>query len=132
MKIFNLVIPLSFFFGQITDYFFQSPPKQSAAVKCSTTAGQKRGRGGRSDPPSTGDVPDTSVSFTEELRKLKNHLACERHQGQHCYINKVSGEHEFQDIYKLTFWAKAIVRTIFPLKIYVLTTSQALRRCDLR
>jgi len=84
-----------------------------------------------SDPASSGDVPDTTVSFTDELRKLKNRLACECHNGQHCYINKVNGEHEFQDIYKLTFWAKSIVRVIFPPQIYVLTISKALRQCDL-
>jgi len=53
--------------------------------------------------------PDTTVSFTAELRKLKQHLQYARHTGRHCYINPISGEHDFQDVYKLTIWAKVIV-----------------------
>ena len=59
------------------------------------------------------EVPDTSVSFTAELRALKQHLQCARHDGRFCYVSKITGEHEFQDIYKLTSWAKSIVKPFF-------------------
>lgn len=59
------------------------------------------------------EVPDTSVSFTAELRALKQHLQCARHNGRFCYVSKITGEHEFQDIYKLTSWAKSIVRSFY-------------------
>jgi hypothetical protein len=46
-----------------------------------------------------------------EFRELKNRLDCAKHSGKYCYINPVSGEHEAQDVFKLTLWAKKIVRT---------------------
>ncbi|KAG1719586.1 hypothetical protein EDB19DRAFT_1620925, partial [Suillus lakei] len=51
--------------------------------------------------------PPTSMSFASELRELKNKLDCEKH-GKFCYINPISGDHEAQDIYNLTLWAKKI------------------------
>ncbi|KAG1744455.1 hypothetical protein EDB19DRAFT_1906696 [Suillus lakei] len=51
--------------------------------------------------------PPTSMSFASELQELKNKLDCEKH-GKFCYINPISGDHEAQDIYNLTLWAKKI------------------------
>ncbi|KAG1866763.1 hypothetical protein F4604DRAFT_1682826 [Suillus subluteus] len=47
------------------------------------------------------------MSFAAELQELKNKLDCEKH-GKFCYINPISGDHEAQDIYNLTLWAKKI------------------------
>ncbi|KAJ8582876.1 hypothetical protein M405DRAFT_846184 [Rhizopogon salebrosus TDB-379] len=52
--------------------------------------------------------PPTSVTFAAEFRELKNRLDCAKHSGKYCYINPISGEHEAQDVFKLTLWAKKI------------------------
>lgn len=53
--------------------------------------------------------PDTTVTFSRELRELKRHLECQRHHGKHCYVSPIDGTHQPCDIYKLTFWAKQIL-----------------------
>jgi len=59
-----------------------------------------------------------TVSFTAELWQLKQHLQCAHHTGRHCYVNPISGEHEFQDVYKLTSWAKSVVSfTVIPFDL---------------
>lgn len=78
----------------------QQPAQQSAPVR-----GLKCGANDVR-PPSE---PDTAVSFTAELRQLKQKLQCERHNGRFCYINPNNGEHIFQDIEMFTLWAKKIV-----------------------
>jgi len=57
----------------------------------------------------TAPVPETTISFTAELRKLKEQLSCAHHSEKFCYVNKINSKHEFQGIFKLTFWAKSIV-----------------------
>lgn len=56
--------------------------------------------------------PETS-SFAAEFRKLKEALSCAKHVGKYCYVT-AEGDHEAQDVYKLTSWAKSIVRSHEP------------------
>jgi hypothetical protein len=58
------------------------------------------------------NIPETTLSFTKELRQLKSRLDCAQHRGRHCYISPVNGEHIMLDVYKLTLWAKKIVRLL--------------------
>ncbi|KAH9066997.1 hypothetical protein EDB83DRAFT_2181108, partial [Lactarius deliciosus] len=53
--------------------------------------------------------PDTTVTFSHELRELKRHLECQRHHGQYCYVSPVDGRHRPCDVYQLTLWAKQIL-----------------------
>lgn len=54
------------------------------------------------------DNPLTTMNFASQFRELKNKLACAQHPGKHCYVNPISADHEAQDIYKLSLWAKKI------------------------
>ncbi|KAG1732555.1 hypothetical protein EDB19DRAFT_1911944 [Suillus lakei] len=56
----------------------------------------------------TSDQDATTLSFAAEFHELRNKLDCAKHPGKFCYINPISGNHEAQDIYKLTLWAKKI------------------------
>ena len=51
--------------------------------------------------------PET-LSFAAEFWKLKEALSCAKHVGKYCYVTP-NGDHEAQDVYKLTSWAKSIV-----------------------
>jgi hypothetical protein len=67
---------------------------------------------GRRGDIGTSDQDATTLSFAAEFRELKNKLDCAKHPGTFCYINPISGEHEAQDIYNLTLWAKKIVSEV--------------------
>lgn len=56
------------------------------------------------------EEPDTTLTFVKELRELKRRLECQLHKGRHCFVSPINGQHQGCDIYKLTFWAKKIVR----------------------
>ena len=71
--------------------------------------------------------PDAdTVTFRPQLCKLKQHLECQRHHGQYCYVSPVDGTHLPCDIYKLTLWAKQIVSLQDYDKISCVLTSYSL------
>ena len=61
-----------------------------------------------------------SISFAGEFRKLKETLKCGKHVDKYCYVRPTDGEHEEQDVYKLTSWAKSIASNSF-----LMTTTKA-------
>jgi len=73
----------------------------------------------------TNSKPSTTLSFTKELRELKQRLYCAKHRGRYCYVSPINGEHISLDVFKLMLWAKKIVRNCLFL-ISVLTVNQLL------
>ena len=73
----------------------------------------------------TNGEPSTTLSFTKELRELKQRLDCANHCGHHCYVSPINGDHIGLDLFKLMLWAKKIVRNCSSL-ISVLTVNQFL------
>ncbi|KIJ05516.1 hypothetical protein PAXINDRAFT_141245, partial [Paxillus involutus ATCC 200175] len=47
-----------------------------------------------------------TIDFTDELRQLKEHLACATHTGRWCFVSPIDGCHQQLDIFVVTLWAK--------------------------
>ncbi|KAF7966490.1 hypothetical protein HWV62_38128 [Athelia sp. TMB] len=50
----------------------------------------------------TAEDDATRIDAGPQLRALKEHLSCAKHQGQHCYVTSPSGEHVHLGIYELS------------------------------
>ena len=50
-----------------------------------------------------------TIDFTDELRRLKEHLACATHTGRWCFMSPIDGHHQQLDIFVVTLWAKKMV-----------------------
>lgn len=53
--------------------------------------------------------PSATPDLTNELRQLKEHLACATHAGRWCFVSPIDGHHQQLNIFMLTLWAKKIV-----------------------
>jgi hypothetical protein len=53
--------------------------------------------------------PTATLDFTDELRRLKEHLACATHTGRWCFVSPFDGHHQQLDIFVVTLWAKKMV-----------------------
>jgi hypothetical protein len=63
----------------------------------------------RREDAGTSDQDPATLSFAAKFRELKNKLDCAKHRGKFCFVNPITSDHESQDIYNLTLWAKKIV-----------------------
>ncbi|PPR02239.1 hypothetical protein CVT24_011467 [Panaeolus cyanescens] len=83
------------------------PAQVAAQAKQAAHAGRKPGAG--SAGVSDASEPSTSVSFAPQLRRLRAHLACQRHGGKPCYVDRITAEHKVLSVFDLTLWAKSML-----------------------
>ncbi|KDQ51433.1 hypothetical protein JAAARDRAFT_50724 [Jaapia argillacea MUCL 33604] len=81
------------------------PAAASSAASASSSKKRKRTQDLFSDDD---DEPSTTMSFVKELRQLKQHVECAKHNGKYCYVSPITGDHKNLNIYQLTLWAKKI------------------------
>lgn len=64
---------------------------------------------GKKQRTAADDSDATRIDAAPQLRALKEHLMCAKHDGRFCYVTRPLGEHMQLDLCTLTLWARKMV-----------------------